>query len=245
MQNRSRLLVAGSITLLLGLVIFFPARVAYQWFAPDAIAVSGIDGSIWSGRAREARVSGIYLRDLNWRLKPQSFFTGKMGYVVEARPTSGFVDGSVAVGVTGKVTLSDFTASIPLESLQQLVALPGLRGVVNAQFERLTLDNGLPVAADGMLEVANLVAPLVHRGSIGGYRAEFFTQESGVMASVEDTDGLVDLAGSLQIGSDRSYQFIGQLAAKSDTPANVRQQMQFLGSPNDRGQHELRLEGQL
>jgi len=245
MPNRSRLVVVGSITLMLGLVMFFPARVAYQWFAPDAIAVTGIDGSIWNGRAREARISGIYLRDLSWRLKPQSFFVGKMGYVVEARPTSGFVDGSVAVGVTGTVTLSDLTASIPLESLQQVVALPGLRGVVNAQFERLTLEDGLPVAADGTLEVTDLVAPLVHRGSIGGYRAEFFTQETGVMASVEDTDGFVDLAGSLQIASDRSYQFIGQLAAKSNTPANVRRQMQFLGSPNERGQHELRLEGQL
>jgi general secretion pathway protein N len=244
-QSRARLLIAGSITLFLGLAIFFPARVAYQWFAPDAISVAGIEGSVWSGRAREASISGVYLRDLSWRWRPQSLFTGKMGYVVEARPTSGFVDGSVAVGVTGTVTLSDLTASIPLESLQRVVALPGLRGVVNAQFERLTLEDGLPVAADGTLEVANLVAPLVYRGSIGGYRAEFFTQESGVMASVEDTDGLVDLAGSLQIGSDRSYQFIGQLAAKSNTPANVRQQMQFLGSANERGQHELRLEGQL
>ena len=245
MQNRSRLLIAGSITLLLGLVIFFPARVAYQWFAPDTVAVGGIEGSIWSGRAREARIAGVYMRDVSWRLRPQSIFTGKLGYVVEARPTSGFVDGSVAVGATGTVTMSDLTASIPLQSLQQAVSLPGLRGVVNAQFERLTLEDGLPVAADGTLEVANLVAPLVHRGPIGGYRAEFFTQESGVMASVEDTDGLVDLAGSLQISSDRSYQFVGQLAAKSNTPANVRQQMQFLGSPNERGQHELRLEGQL
>ncbi|MDH3751514.1 MAG: type II secretion system protein N, partial [Gammaproteobacteria bacterium] len=96
-----------------------------------------------------------------------------------------------------------------------------------------------------VLEVADLVAPMVHRSSIGGYRAEFFTQDSGVMASVEDTDGVIDLAGSLQISSDRSYQFIAQLAPKNNTPASVRQQMTFLGSANERGQHELRLEGQL
>jgi hypothetical protein len=35
------------------------------------------------------------------------------------------------------------------------------------------------------------------------------------------------------------------LTATGDTPAPVRQQLQFLGSANDRGQHELRLEGQL
>ncbi|MDH3433631.1 MAG: type II secretion system protein N, partial [Gammaproteobacteria bacterium] len=143
------------------------------------------------------------------------------------------------------VTLTGVKASLTLQSLQTIVRMPGLRGNVNAQFDRLIIDSGLPVAADGVVEVADLVAPAVNQASIGGYRAEFFTQESGVMASVEDTDGVIDLAGSLQISSDRSYQFIAQLAPKDNTPASVRQQMQFLGSANERGQHQMRLEGQL
>ena len=80
---------------------------------------------------------------------------------------------------------------------------------------------------------------------IGGYRAEFFTEDAGIVASVEDTDGVFELAGSLRISSDRSYVFAGQLAPKSETPPSVRQQMRFLGNPNDRGQYPLRLEGQL
>ena len=245
MPAQSRLLTAGIVTLLVGLLAFFPARVAYRWFAPDVITLSGIDGSVWGGTAREASASGVYVRDVRWRFKPLSVFTGKLAYAIEASPSSGFVDGNIAVGLTGTVTMSDVKGSMPIKALQRAVAIPGISGEVNLQFERLQLADGLPVAADGSLEVANLVAPLVHSGSIGGYRAEFFTQESGVMASVEDTDGVVDLAGSLQISKDRSYQFIAQLAAKSNTPANVRQQMQFLGSANERGQHELRLEGKL
>ena len=245
MPRRSRLLTAGLITLLLGLLVFFPARVAYRWFAPDVVSLAGIDGSVWSGTAREASAGGVYMRDLAWRFKPLSLFTGKIAYAIEARPSSGFVDANVAVGLTGNVTMNDVKASLPIKALQQALPVPGISGDVNLQFERLQLVDGLPVAADGTVEVANLVAPLVHRASIGGYRAEFFTQEAGVMASVEDTDGVVDLAGSLQISTDRSYQFIAQLAAKSNTPANVRQQMQFLGSANERGQHELRLEGEL
>jgi hypothetical protein len=35
------------------------------------------------------------------------------------------------------------------------------------------------------------------------------------------------------------------LAPKNNTPANVRQQLQLLGSANERGQYELRLEGEL
>ncbi len=245
MQARSRLLTVGSITLLVGLLVFFPARVAYQWFAPDTISVAGINGSIWSGQARAASVRGIYVRDLRWRFRPFSLFTGKLAYVVEASPASGFVDALVGVGLSGQITLTDVKASLPLQALQRAVEVPGLRGKVNLQFERIVLDGDLPVAADGVLEVADLTVPLVYRSSIGGYRAEFFTQEAGVMASIEDTDGVIDLAGSLQLSSDRSYRFIAQLAAKSNTPESVRQQMQFLGSANERGQHELRLEGQL
>lgn len=248
MPIRSRLLTVGLVTFVVALVIFFPARVAYRWFAPDTVSLAGIEGSIWSGNAREAQFNEIYVRDLVWRMQVVSFLTGKLGYAIEASPTSGFIDANVALGVTGTITLSDVKASLSMQSLQvlqQSTGTRGLRGNLNAQFDRLVIDDGLPIAADGVLEVADLVAPMVHRSSIGGYRAEFFTQESGVMASVEDTDGVIDLAGSLQILSDRSYQFIAQLAPKNNTPASVRRQMTLLGSANERGQHELRLEGQL
>ena len=72
-----------------------------------------------------------------------------------------------------------------------------------------------------------------------------FTQDAGIVASVEDVDAVLEVAGSLTVSADRSYQFLAQLSANGKTAAPVRQQMQFLGSANDRGQHELRLEGVL
>ena len=54
MKFRTRYLAIGLVTLLLGLVIFFPARVAYRWFVPDTISFAGISGSVWNGGAREA-----------------------------------------------------------------------------------------------------------------------------------------------------------------------------------------------
>ena len=245
MLSRSRVLTAGLITLAAGLILFFPARVAYQWFVPESISLAGIDGSVWNGQAREAYSSGVYMREVTWKLRPASILTGQFSFAVAARARSGFVDANVGLGITGNITFTDVQASWSLQTLEQALRMPGLRGEVNARFERLKIIDGLPVVAKGTLEVADLVAPTVYRSSIGGYRAEFFTQESGVMASIEDTDGVVDLAGSLQISGDRSYQFVAQLAAKSNTPATLREQMRFLGSSNDRGQYELRIEGQL
>ena len=245
MQTRLRLATVGVVTLIVGLLVVFPARVAYQWFAPPNFALAGLSGSVWSGTATDAQVNGVYLRDLKWRVRPLALFTGQLAYGIEAGTASGFVEGNIGLGVSGEIALTDFNAALSLRSLQQALGMPGLTGMVNAQFVRIVLDEGIPIAAEGTLEVANLVAPMVTRSSIGGYRVEFFTQESGVMASVEDTDGVVDLAGSLQVSSDGSYQFIAQLAPKPDTPADLRQQMQFLGTANERGQYELRLEGQL
>jgi hypothetical protein len=178
-------------------------------------------------------------------MKPMAIFSGGLGDALEGSPAPGNLSAAAVIGFGGDLTLSDINGTVPLQALDRAVNMPGLQGRLTVRMERLVLENGLPVAADGDLEVTQLLAPLVHRSPIGGYRIEFFTQNSGVMASVEDTDGVVDLAGSLQVGSDRSYTFIGLVAPKATTPDRLRQQMQFLGTANERGQYELRLEGSL
>ncbi|MCH7821271.1 MAG: type II secretion system protein N [Proteobacteria bacterium] len=245
MQARLRLVLLGVLTLVFGLIIFFPARVAYHWFAPPVLRLGGIEGTVWNGSAREVLVNGVYLSDLHWRNRPLQLLSGKLGYAIEANPVPGFVEGNVAIGVTGSLTVTDLVGSLSLESLQQAIGVPGLRGNLSIKIEHLRLEDGLPVVAIGTIEVADLLAPIVHRASIGGYKVDFLTQDAGIMASVEDTDGIVDLAGSLALSSDRTYSFVALIAVKASTPADIRQQLHFLGSANDRGQYELRLEGQL
>jgi general secretion pathway protein N len=245
MFPHKRHVIIGVITLIIGLLIMFPARVAYQWIAPPGIALSGIQGTIWNGQAGEGNIAGLYLRNIDWRLQPSALFGGKLGVEFEADGASGFASGEAAIGLGGSAELTDVSASLSLQSLQELIGMPGLQGTVNLQFERVVLADGLPIAADGNLQIANLRVPMIHRSSLGGFRADFFTQESGVMASVEDTDGVVEIAGSVSLAADRTYQFLAQVAPKENTPEDLRRQMSFLGSPNERGQYELRLEGQL
>jgi general secretion pathway protein N len=245
MKLTSRLLIVGTVTFLIGVIVLFPARVAYQWASPPGVAIAGIEGTVWSGRAQEAEVAGLYLRNIGWRVKPLAFFTGKLGLALEADTASGFVNADVALGLGGRATLENVTASLSLRTLQQIVGMPGLDGAASARFQRLEFENGLPIAANGELEVVDVKVPIVHRSPLGGFRAEFFTQDTGIVASVEDADAVVDLAGSLSLGLDRTYQFIGQVAATNETPNDLREQMRFLGTPNDRGMYEIRLEGQL
>ncbi|MBT8101943.1 MAG: type II secretion system protein N [Gammaproteobacteria bacterium] len=243
--SKRGLLLVAVLTLVVTLIISIPARVAYQWASPPGLAVSGIHGTVWRGEADAVAAYGIVLRDVSWRITPLQLFTGSASYRVQGAPDSGFLEGNVGVTVGGTVKVSDLTASLPLNIFAQALNIRGLQGEASVQFDRLQLRDGLPVAADGTVQVNNLVAPRLSRDSIGGYRAEFFTQTDSVSASVEDTDGAVGLAGSLEINDDRSYRFLGQVVAKPNTPASLRQQLQYLGSANERGMRELRLEGSL
>ena len=141
---------------------------------------------------------------------------------------------------------------LPLDAFAEAIGVRGLQGDANFSFESVEITNGIASAADGRVEIDDLIVPIVDRNSLGGYTAEFFTQNNGVIASVEDSDGVIDradgvidLAGSLQIKADRSYAFVAQLIVKPQTPQGVRNQLKFLPPPDDRGQQEIRLEGVL
>ena len=239
------LLLLGIVTLLVGLIVTFPARVAYHWLTLPGVALSGLEGTVWRGTAEAANVRGVYLQDVSWRFRPLRLFTAKAAYRVDATPRSGFIETDVMVGFGGVVRLGDLTASLALPTLAGPLRIRGLQGNASLRFERIDLQRTGPVAADGALEVNSLVVPRISPQPIGGYRAEFFSQENGIGASVEDTDGVIDIAGSLQFNRDGSYEFIAQLVATPETPEGLRRQLQFLPPADERGRQELRIEGSL
>lgn len=245
--TRKFTITAGAIVFVVGVIALFPARVAYQWFAPDTVQMSGIGGSAWSGRAAEMSVSGVYIRDVAWRVKPLNALTGSLALDLEATPTSGFVEGSVALGFGGTIRLSNLSGSVPLQMFAEPLRMPGLAGNASLQFDSIVVHDGVPTEVEGTFAVASLVAPMIDssRTPLGSYRAEFMTTESAVVASVEDAGAVFDLAGSLTLSPDRSFLFLGQVAATDQTPEKLRGQLRFLGSPNERGQHEIRFEGSL
>lgn len=239
------LLLVALLTLAVAVIAMLPARVAYRWVAPTGIALSGLQGTVWRGTADAMAVDGIYIGNVSWRIRPLRLLTAQANYHVQGSPVSGFVEANIGIGIGGKLSVSDLAASLPLNLLAQSLNIRGLQGDASLQFDRLEIREGLPVAADGTVRVSKLVAPRLSPVSIGDFQAEFFTQDTGVAATIEDTDGVVDLAGSLQVNEDRSYQFLGKVLAKPEAPASVKRQLEYLGSADERGQRELRLEGAL
>ncbi|MBT8091790.1 MAG: type II secretion system protein N [Gammaproteobacteria bacterium] len=241
------LLLIAALTFIIGLVVLFPARIAYQWAAPGGVALSGIQGTVWLGSADAASAGGIFLRDIRWSNRPWHLLTGRLLYRIEASPVAGFVEGDVFVSIGSSVTLSgsNVRASLPLQMFASTFNLRGMQGNASLQLEHFKVRDGLPVELDGTVEIDGLLLPAVERTPIGGYRAEFFTQQDGISGSVEDTDGVVDIAGSLQLNNDRNFRFIAKVMAKSTTPPGLRSRLQRLPQADDAGKRELRIEGSL
>lgn len=239
-------IVAGVLAFLVGTLSLFPARAAYRWFVPPDVSLAGIEGTLWQGRADHAEAFGVYVRNLEWHLHPLALLGGRLTVDTKGELVSGFAEGRVSAGLGGRIRLSNVVASLALPALADVIGSANIDGTANIRFENIEIRDGVPVAASGTVEVADLLAPRIYpRAAIGGYRAEFFTQDTGIAASVEDTDGVIDMAGSLTVNDDRSYVFLAAIAPKPGADEGLRNQMRFLGTPDERGQYELRLEGQL
>lgn len=240
-----RYIIAGSIVFLAVLATTFPARVAYEQFAPPDLSLTGISGSVWSGTAAEGLAAGAYLRNLTWKIKPTSIFSGQLAYRVSAQPAAGQIDTDVAVAMDGSLTLSQLSGSVPLDLVHEALQQAGIGGELTLEFARLVLRDGLPVDVEGTVTVTNFFVPNLSSARLGDYRAEFYTENQSVMANVTDTAGVLEVAGVVTLAPDRSYSLLGDVGARPAAPPSVTRQLEFLGSPDERGMRQFRFEGSL
>lgn len=245
MPRTPALIAVGAAIFAAALVVMFPARVAYHAFAPTAVRLSGISGSVWNGTAAEGRAGELYLSNLTWSFRPLALLSGKAGYAVTADLVSGFIAGDVAIAPGGSVHFSDLTARVPISAVGGLAAAAGVDGMLDLELESLVLRDGLPVRGTGTIRVADLVASQLARAPLGSYEARVQTVDDVLSADIADISGALDLAGTLELRADRSYLLSGRVAATAAAPQGVAQQLSYLGSPDAEGMRAFRFEGKL
>lgn len=240
-----RYFIAGILVFLVVLVASFPARIAYDWFAPPDLQLSGISGSIWNGKAAQALAAGAYIQDITWRFKPASIMSGEITFRTSGRPASGSLVADVGVSPGGRLALSDVSGNLPLDLIHPAFQEFGIRGDINLSFSSVIIQDGLPVDATGQITVANFFSSALSADRLGDYKAEFRTVDGNVIADVEDTAGVLDVAGQIALSPDRSYVFLGEVLARPDAPRTVTDTLPYLGSPDARGYRSFRFEGSL
>jgi len=167
---------------------------------------------------------------------------------VQLTRRDGFAKTGVLLSPSGRTRFSQLTASIPFSALPPTLFPGGWNGTLNLKLAELTVDHGWPVSAVGTIEAVDLIGPARKPAKVGSYKvvlpAPNQTAAKDVLAgALTDMGGLLQITGTLQLKADRSYLIEGLVATRPETPRDVADSLQFLGTPDAQGRRPFSLAG--
>lgn len=245
-------LALGVGTYLAFTIAFFPASVAYRWFAPAELRLAGIEGTLWSGQAALGSVGEFGLHEIEWEVRPWSLLLARVSGQVQTRFSGGFLDTGIRLGLGG-TSFTGLRAATSLETLSTVLPIRGTRGQASVDFTELVLRDGWPVGAVGELRLGEVaVPPLAPTGSggliqLGNYSVDFGdTSGDGLAGTFTDQGGPLEVTGSLRLNPNRDYLIEGVVRARADADAALTQGLEFMtGEPDAAGMRTFSLAGSL
>lgn len=243
MKKLSWLITLGVGAYLVFALVTLPASLVIGALEQQGIQASGVDGTVWRGRAQVVQLGSTPLGRLEWDLHALALLSLRLQADVKLTRSDGFAQGRVSVQGTQRVELEDLTASLPISALRGVLSQSVPSGTINLKFPFLVLENGWPVEADGTAELLNITSNWLPPTRTMGYRVVFphpqeQPPEGSIVGAVTDLEGPIQLAGTLRLGADRSYELVGQIAAKADAPSGLQQQLELLPE-DERGRRKL------
>jgi len=177
---------------------------AYALSRGGDIAMSGVSGTVWNGRASLAsvKVKGIdhSLGQLTWKLNILSFFTLKPCALITTHMDNQDFDGNVCFKGKNGVIVKNATASFPAAVIQPMLPL-AIDGQFNLTIEKLDVDNSQLLGVRGK---ASWMNAKIFNGSnwmtIGGLGADLVDDgKKGLSAHIIDVNSplRLDLVGNL------------------------------------------------
>ncbi len=241
-------LLIGVGAYLLFVLVTLPATLLSRQLAKHGVRSAGVSGSVWHGQVTGLQAGVLNLGNAEWRMRFLPLLTGKLAADVKLTQANGFAQARVSAALTGRIALTDVSASLPLQSLVGSGGLPGgWVGTAQAKFSELVLKDNWPVSAQGTLDIVDLTGPAGQPNNIGAYRLQFPAPNAvadTLTGALEDLDGaVIDVTGTLKFAADRSYELNTLVAARNTTPTNIAESMQVLGPPDAQGRRPLSVSG--
>jgi hypothetical protein len=223
-----------------------PAATAYRWLGTDALILSGLSGTVWSGRAELGAIGNLPLRDVEWSVAPLALVLGRISVTLTARPPDGLVTGSVSAGLWD-VRFTDVRVKKSLDALGNVLALQGTRGALSLDFDELAVRDGWPIAATGTIRVRELqVLPLgATPGSaliaLGDYElSNFEVADLRLGAALRDAGGPLEIQGTVMLALQTPGtlvgarpRFDGRVRERGDLSAELKTPLEFLTATVD------------
>jgi hypothetical protein len=216
-----------------------PARLISH-VLPENVTLTGVSGTIWSGRAARAWVEidqqPLMLGQVQWRLQPWRILWG-------APLSLSSVWGQQALRVHlayrlgGSIILQDAAFTVNTQLFKAFFPLY-LGGALSGEFAQIAIDEGHIVGAEGVVRLLRGVWT-ARSGDLllGDYQIDFSSADTGGSGTV---GVLKTIAGSLLLSGDLSATVTGyQIAVEASGPVArddaFRQAMSIIAIPNQDG----------
>jgi len=225
-------------------VIFVAATLPAPWIYSHTLqgrlgnlALYGVKGTLWDGRATLVRSGNLQLENLHWNLHPLSLLWGRVELALQFKYAAAPGSMVLARGFTGTWYADDVDMDLPASRLSPLLRLPGaeLDGKLAVRLSDIIVKQGRVTAASGSLawEKAALRKPV--NVDLGTFAIDLKTTEEGVSGTLLDHGGAVQAQGLLKLNADGRYQLTATFASRDPQQPLIRQGLQLFGTPGADG----------
>jgi len=245
------LILLAALAFVVTLVLHAPAPLIYGWSTAKGTTqtrLHGVQGTLASGGFSAMTVRDrTVLADARWTLRPAWLALLQLTFDVETGGDT-VLRARVSRTPLGKLKLSDVDA---LTSAKSLLGLTGqlllpVEGQVRLALSTLKLDGGVPTDADGSLEVRGLAWALAREPVVlGDYTAALSTGDSGIVASMANDGGPLELSGEARLANDRTYDLHIQFRPRPEASPSLVTLVRSAGTPDAQGWYHLRRQGTL
>jgi general secretion pathway protein N len=244
---RTIALVAIAVAVVLGVALWtFPADLAYRYvgnrLAP--VALRGLGGTIWQGRAAGVDLIGHDLGRLDWTLQFLPLLRNEVVAQVALSGDSGNGHAVVERDADGRLQLHDAVVTVPARVAAPVLAIPALDllGTIEIQIGHARLLGAWPADAAGTASWRNAAVAGAAQAQLGELRATFAsTTDGGIAGTVVDLGGPLEVAGTFAARAGQ-YEAQARLAARGNNP-QVTEALQYVGQPRADGSRDLEIRG--
>jgi len=216
-------MLVGVVAYLLFMVATAPAAKILSFVQPQGIRFSGIEGSLWSGRAALVTVSPLQLTEARWSFRPFTLFVGKPGFAVEGQLQGQRIEAYVGSSFLGNPYVSDVRGRVAAKDLPGLLGLGQLQLAGELEFDIADVEwpeSGYP-ALEGTVtwSSARVTGPV--ELELGKAQLETRIEDGVTRGKLETEGGALLLQADVEMNSSGAYRLDANLQQKGDVPQAV------------------------
>ena len=225
-----------------------PARQAIDYLGGRVgpLELGEVSGTIWNGRAAQARLNGQPIGALSWTLSPWGLPSRRVDADLQLRGDTWNGDAAVRVLRDRTVHVRDLVLRFPARQLEPALDIPALvmRGDVELNVPAAELRGAFPTAIQGSATWRSAGVAGSAEAVFGDLITDFASDgRGGVQGTLRDGGGPLQAQGSYQAGL-AGYRADVTLRARDGNP-QVTEALQYIGQAQPDGSVRLEIRGQL